>query len=241
MTKSYPYPDDEFDATDPEGSPHGAHRARRSKGRGFLVALLVIVLAAALGYSAATFLPPLLGLTARDVADSVGLPPIDDSDTETTTPATPTTDETTDDAGSDDAGAGDADQDSANDDSAGGDTPTDDETDSEDDSDAGQDTEPDEEPVAELDKAIAVRVLNATRTQGLAARGSTKLGAEGWTNLATANYSGSAVNSSLVLYKSAEYQDEAAAIADALGISAVREAPDIVGPVSVILAGDFRP
>ncbi len=224
MTKRYPHPEDEFDLPLDDEVPHGAHRKPRSKWRIVWTTLLVIVLAGALGFGAATYVPRWLGLTADDIADTIGITPTA-TDTDETSDETPATDDADADQSEDADPADDADTDPAGDD-----------TEVED-----GDTEQiiDDEPET-LDQSVAVRVLNATRTRGLAARATTALEGAGWSDLTADNYTGtSQVTASVVYYKSAEHRGEAEAIAAELAIDNTLEVPALVGPISVILASDY--
>lgn len=97
----------------------------------------------------------------------------------------------------------------------------------------------DETPSTELDRAVAIRVLNATSRAGLAATGVNQLTAAGWTAATAANYTGGEISASAVWFKSEDERAEAEQIASDMGISEVSLQPTLVGPVSVILAGDF--
>lgn len=114
--------------------------------------------------------------------------------------------------------------------------PTDEETDEA--TDEATD-EPTDEPTVELDRGVAIRVLNATSTSGLAASGVERLTQAGWTAATAANYTGGAIDSTVVWYQSEDYAAEAEQIAADLGVTQTELVPSLVGPVSVILAGDF--
>lgn len=190
-----------------------------------LIAVGVLVAAAALGVAAALYIPALLGMNDEDVATKVGI------ETTTTTPsqsATPQSsapeDETSDEEISDEPDSGETAPDAAADEGT-------DET--------AQDEPKKDEPPA-VDKATTVRVLNATRTQGLAAGATSKLKAEGWTDLNATNYKGAAISSSVVYYKTEDDKAAAESIAETLGIGSTKLVSDLTGPLSVILAGDYR-
>lgn len=114
--------------------------------------------------------------------------------------------------------------------------PTDEETDEATDEET---EEPTDEPTVELDRGVAIRVLNATNTSGLAASGVERLTQAGWTAATAANYTGGAIDSTVVWYQSEDYAAEAEQIAADLGVTQTELVPSLVGPVSVILSGDF--
>jgi hypothetical protein len=100
--------------------------------------------------------------------------------------------------------------------------------------------DPTTEPAAEpADTDTAVRVLNGTGRNGVAAGAASDLEDEGWTDITAATYEGTPLDDSVVYFKTAESEAEAIEVARILGISDVLEAPSLVGPVSAVLAGDF--
>ena len=100
--------------------------------------------------------------------------------------------------------------------------------------------DPTTEPAAEpADTDTAVRVLNGTGRNGVAAGAASDLEDEGWTDITAATYEGAALDDSVVYFKTSEFEAEATEVARILGITDVLEAPSLVGPVSAVLAGDF--
>lgn len=90
-----------------------------------------------------------------------------------------------------------------------------------------------------VDTSTAVRVLNATGRSGVAAGAAGTLTDAGWSDVVADNFTGTRPTSSLVYFKSSESEAAAREVAQLLGITDVVEAPKLVGPVSVILAGSF--
>ncbi len=224
--RTYPYPEDEFDAPAGDETPAAAHRARRSPARKFVAPVLVLVVAAGLGYALALSLPTVFGLSATDLASVAGIS--DDTSSQesaTTTEGSTATDEST----TTDPSATDSPSETVSG------SPSDSETTEDTDSPSPSAT-PDS---ADVDKATAVRVLNATNSSGLAAKGAALLRDEGWSDLTQDNYRGSAVSSSVVYYRTAQDKAAAQAVADILGISRVTRVASLVGPVSAVLSSDF--
>lgn len=101
---------------------------------------------------------------------------------------------------------------------------------------------PSETPTPEPNLASAVKVENATKTAGLAGGARDTLKAAGFTDVSIGNWSGAAVDSTVVFYPAAADLGTAAKVAELLGISRVVEdaaqAPD---GVVVVLEADFTP
>ena len=213
----YPYPADEFDEAPAGGQSAGIHRAPVSRWSRVWPYLAVVLIFAALATGLYVWFTshspstpaPAPTVTAQETTPEE--PAETESPAATEEPAT-TEEPTTPDETTDDA-------------------TTDDET--------TDDAAGDDEPAQEPDRTITVRVLNATRTQGLAAGAVADVKALGYTDVSGDNYRGAAVSSSQVWYKGAENAAAAKEIADKLGIAAVDEVSSLVGPVSVILASDF--
>lgn len=95
----------------------------------------------------------------------------------------------------------------------------------------------DEPSAAEIDRSTAIRVLNATSTQGLAAGRVSTLKNAGWTNVVGENFpSGqSKPATTSVWYRAAENEDEAKQVAKDLGIDTVTLVESLRGAVSVVL------
>lgn len=100
--------------------------------------------------------------------------------------------------------------------------------------------EPTAEPTAEpADTGTAVRVLNGTGRNGVAAGAAEDLEGVGWSDITADTYTGEPLDDSVVYFKTPEFEDEATEIARVLGITDVVEAPTLKGPVSAVLVGDF--
>lgn len=213
----YDYPPDEFDQPPEAGQSVGIHRAPQSKWSKVWPYLVVIVIFAALAYGVVTWFA-----SQKPSSDSDSTPSSSTTQpAESTDPESPEATE-----GSDEPSA---DESTAEETSA---EPEESETTSE--------PEPtEEETTAELDRAVEVRVLNATSRAGLAGSAADSLGGAGWTSATAADYSGAAISTSAVWFKSEENRAEAEQIASDLGISSVSLQPTLTGPVSVILADDF--
>jgi len=208
----YPYPADEFDEAPAGGQSAGIHRAPRSRWSRtwpFLAVLLIFAALAAGLYVWFTSQSPSKPSSPAVTTTAAQAPTPQETTPEETTPEETTPEETEDPATEDPA--------------------TDDATDDETDDAATQ----------EPDRSITVRVLNATRIQGLAAGAVADVKALGYSDVSGDNYRGAAVSGSQVWYQSAEHAAAAQEIADKLGITAVQEVSSLVGPVSVILSSDF--
>ncbi|MGM7645347.1 LytR C-terminal domain-containing protein [Nocardia sp. JW2] len=91
---------------------------------------------------------------------------------------------------------------------------------------------------ATSDKDIPVRVLNNSLVAGLAARTASELGAAGWTNVSTGNYSGSNLTTTTVYYGTAPGEEAAAAeIAAQVGGTVAPKTADATPGVVVVLTG----
>ncbi|PFG37363.1 LytR cell envelope-related transcriptional attenuator [Flavimobilis soli] len=214
----YPYPADEFDEAPAGGQSAGIHRAPRSRWSRiwpFLAVLLIFAALAAGLYVWFTSHSPSKP-TQPSVTTTAAQDPTPTETTPTETGPEETTPEETTPEESDEPTTDDA---------------TDDTTDDAD--------ETDEPATQEPDRSVTVRVLNATRIQGLAAGAVNDVKALGYTDVSGDNYRGNPVSSSQVWYKSPEHAAAAREIAEKLGISAVSEVSSLVGPVSVILSSDF--
>lgn len=213
----YDYPPDEFDQPPAAGQSVGIHRAPQSKWSKVWPYLVVIIIFAALAYGVVSW------FASQKPSSDTGSGPTSSSTqpAETTDPESPEATENSDEPSADEPSA--------------------EETSAEpEESETTPEPEPtEEETTAELNRAVDVRVLNATRRAGLAGSGVNTLSGAGWTNATAANYSGGAVSASVVWFKSEEHRADAEQIASDLGISNVSMEPTLVGPVSVILADDF--
>ena len=222
----YEFPPDEYDAPAQPGQSVGIHRMRRSTWSRLWPYLVVVLICGLLAYGAVTWFASRTPHTTQTPV--AGAPSATSSAPSKAPSKKPKKDATTP---ADDATAPDEDATTPEDEAT---TP-----------DEGVTTPEDEtteaEPTAtELNRAVPIRVLNATRTQGLAASGVNKLKTIGWSSAVAANYTGGAINTTAVWYKGAEFAAEAAQIAADLGVGSPTLVPDLSGPISVILAGDFR-
>ncbi|WP_102510115.1 LytR C-terminal domain-containing protein [Sanguibacter massiliensis] len=206
----YPYPNDEFDTELDDTHALGIHHAPRSTWSKVWPFLVVIVVCAALAAALVTW------FTLQGRPGSTGTPPPATTAAPSVTPTesdepTPADPTTTVEAS---------------------DEPTTEEPTTE---------EPTtEEPTTpELDRSTAIRVLNATRTQGLAATRVSTLRGAGWTNVVGDNFpaGSNAPATSSVWYRSVDLEDEAKQIAKDLGLANVTLVESLRGDVSVILVG----
>ena len=207
------YPEDEFDRVDPDAAPAGAHRAPRSRWSRVVPYLVVVAVSAALAVGLVYYYSqsPNSQLNAGSTPSvSASSEPTDGTDGDTEEVTGAETPDTAEPA-----------------------EPT---------------TEPEipvepetpvEPPVAAVDTTTAVRVLNATGRQGVAAGAAETLTDAGWTDVVADNYTGTRPSSSLVYFKDSDSEAEAREVAQLLGITEVIEAPNLVGPVSVVLVGSF--
>ena len=207
------YPEDEFDRLAPDAVPSGAHRAPRSRWSRFAPFLVVVMVSAALAIGAVYYYyarSPAAPVTA-DPTPSVSAPadPTDGTDPDT---------EAVTDGESPDAAEPEA--------------PAEPEA-------SAEPEETVEPPAATVDTTTPVRVLNATTRSGVAAGAANTLTAAGWTDVVADNYTGTKPSNSLVYFKNAESEASAREVAQLLGITEVLEAPNLVGPVSVVLSGSF--
>lgn len=219
----YPYPADEFDAPPAPGQSVGIHRERRSAWSKWGPYLVVVVICALLAYGLVVWFD---SRTVRDEEPTAGGPAV----TSTSTAPEETADESGSKTPSDTDTAGDEDPAEPTGEA---------ETTGTEETPEGSESPTDTETTADLDRAVAIRVLNATRTSGLAATGVAKLQAAGWTGATAANYTGGAVNATVVWYKSDEFAAEADQVAADLGLAPPTLVPELAGPISVVLAGDF--
>jgi hypothetical protein len=101
-------------------------------------------------------------------------------------------------------------------------------------------TPPESAPPA--DNSRAVQVQNATRKAGLAAGAKVKLQDAGFVNVTSGNWSGGEVPASVVYYPGPEDSGTAAAVAQALGITATEQSATIASDgLIAVLAADYQP
>lgn len=103
--------------------------------------------------------------------------------------------------------------------------------------------EPTEEPTAEADLDTGVTIHNGTATNGLAARTSDRLIAEGYSAVMVSpgSYEEAEPADTTVYYAAEEHAGTAQAVAQALGVTNVVEDPEMAvsNPVVVVLRDDF--
>jgi len=247
--REYPYPADEFDVLPDDELPGGAHRRRRSGWRFVWQVLAVAALGVLLAILAITLVERFVPDAPSDIASKVGVSTgsSDASDASSPSASDPASSSTSKDKGTsakgaDDPAAGtdgsDQTDDATADDSTGDASTTDDGTDgtsaSGDDADAST-PGADDDASAQVDKTTAVRVLNATRTSGLAGTGASRLKDAGWSSVTAGNYTGAAVSTSTVYYRSSEDEASARSVADELGIDRVSQIGSLSAPVVVVL------
>ena len=99
---------------------------------------------------------------------------------------------------------------------------------------------PPPEPTAEVDTDVPVVVLNATRTQGLAASTARDLERDGWTVASTGNERSGDVDATVVRYPDADLEATAAAVAASLGddVETVLDDDAESGSVTVVAGAD---
>ena len=206
------YPEDEFDRVDPDAAPAGAHRAPRSRWSRTAPYLLVVAVSAALAVGLVYYYAQ--SPTSPLTAGSTPAPSVSSAPEEGT--------------GSDTGEVTDVESPDA----------TEPETEP-----TGTETpEPEvsaEPPAAVVDTSTAVRVLNASGRQGVAGGAAEVLAGEGWTDVVADNYTGTPPSASLVYFKDSDSEAEAREVARLLGITQVLEAPNLVGPVSAVLAVSY--
>lgn len=214
------YSEDEFDRLAAERTSYGAHR-KVSPINPWIIALVAVLLIA-----------PLLGWLLGNALSDSGEPTAD----ETTTSEVAT--EPTDGETSDDASTEPTDGETSDDATA---EPTDGEPgDGETTDDAATEPtdEPSEEPTDEIDYSTEVRVLNGRGVAGWAAENAGILNGAGFANTTTGDYAGGAAPAnSTVYYASEDVAEEAQAVADALGVTAVQDgsAMGLSAPIVVVM------
>lgn len=211
----YPYPNDEFDTELDDSHALGIHHAPRSTWSKVWPFLVVIVVCAALAAALVTWftLHGRPGSAGTTPPATTAAPSVTPTESDEPTSADPTT---TDEAS---------------------DEPTTEEPTTEEPTTEEPTTE--EPTTPELDRSTAIRVLNATRTQGLAAARVSTLKGAGWTNVVGDNFpaGSNAPATSSVWYRSVDLEDEAKQIAKDLGLANVTLVESLRGDVSVVLVG----
>ena len=105
--------------------------------------------------------------------------------------------------------------------------------------------QPSEEPsttaAAALDHSVSVYVLNGAGRTGLAGTVAETLGGDGWTNVIPDNYSRQLPTATTLFYTNADFEDEAQAIGEELGITTLVESADASSNgVVIVLRSDFQ-
>lgn len=93
-------------------------------------------------------------------------------------------------------------------------------------------------PEPEIDRSVAVSVLNGASVQGLAGRTQEALQALEWTSVTAGNYTSAQPTVSTVFYRDESLRAAAEAVAADLGIEPVTELGDIAS-ITVVLRSDF--
>lgn len=226
--QDYPYPEDEFDALGADRVPQGVHREPTPRWRQWLPYLLVLIL-----------VPLLTFVGVKYFADSGSAPP-------SASPTAPA-DDTSEEEGAGEEGAGEEDGTGENDGEGAQEEPTAGEDDTaageepgEDPDAEGGDGGTDEEPPADVDHSVHVLVLNGARIQGLAGEVAAALEDDGWMSTEADNYNAAAPVETTLYYTSAEFEAEAQAVADRLGITnLVESASGASNGVVIVLRTDF--
>lgn len=125
-----------------------------------------------------------------------------------------------------------------------GEEPTDETTDEGDDATTDESESPEDEettPEDDLERDLGVWVLNGSATVGLAGEVAAQLDEGDWTNVETSDYSYELPTESAIFYTTADMADEAEAIGEELGISALYEDPEAASNgVVIVLRPDFE-
>ena len=90
-----------------------------------------------------------------------------------------------------------------------------------------------------VNKAVKTQILNSTRTQGLAARLSTKLKSAGWTIVSEDSYR-KGTPPTTVYYRDAENKATAQELAKAIGGVPTSQTQSWQTPITIMLGADFR-
>lgn len=89
-----------------------------------------------------------------------------------------------------------------------------------------------------VDRAVEIKVLNATRTTGLAGKGAAQLKDAGWNVSGTDNYRDGTVPTT-VFYATDDLVATAQAVAGDLGTDRTELDADLADPITVVLGSDF--
>lgn len=231
------YAKDVFD--NPPAGPVGVHRGARSAGARmtpFLIVLLVVALAGVgtWGVLSGMFSDVLFGnngtsQAADDKASDSGDSKTGGTDEQSTSSSTDGSSDTASNTSTDSA------QSDTTSSSSDGSTDATDTNGQGADSTASSDTQSTPPATAEANKATSVRVINGTKISGHAASRAYTLKQAGYTNVVSANPSGTLPASTVVWYQNETDAATAKDIAVTLGISDVRQMSGISAPVVVVL------
>ncbi|WP_270266052.1 LytR C-terminal domain-containing protein [Bifidobacterium bifidum] len=237
------YAKDVFD--NPPAGPVGVHRGARSAGARmtpFLIVLLVVALVGVgtWGVLSGMFSDVLFGNNGTSQAADDKASDSGDSKTGGTTKSgtdEQSTSSSTDSSSSDTASntSTDSAQSDTTSSSSDGSTDATDTNGQGTDSTASSDTQSTPPATAEANKATSVRVINGTKISGHAASRAYTLKQAGYTNVVSANPSGTLPASTVVWYQNETDAATAKDIAVTLGISDVRQMSGISAPVVVVL------
>jgi len=218
----YPYPNDEFDTDLDDAHALGIHHAPRSAWSRTWPYLVVVLVCAALAVALVTW------FTSQSRPGASATPPPAAATTSVPSSTGEPTTGTSGEAGQSDPATDEPAQ--------GGEAGQSDPATDEPETDEPETDEP--EPV-ELDRGAAIRVLNGTRTQGLAGSRVTTLTDAGWTNVTADNLPSGTTRpaTSSVWYASAALEDEARQVAADLGLDTVTLVDGLRGDISVVLVG----
>jgi hypothetical protein len=97
---------------------------------------------------------------------------------------------------------------------------------------------PTEDPVEAVEKTASVTVLNASGVSGVGGRFGEAVEGAGWELALVGNYS-TPDSVSSVHYSDAEFEAEARAVADLLGIEDVEESSEFQGDITVVVCSDI--
>lgn len=226
------YPEDEFDILARDRVSHGTHRKVEAASRWWIKALIVCVIAVALGlglsFAYARFIAPKADVSTSQPAAEESSDASEDSGEATDEESSDSTAEATDEASTD------ASPSEAATESPSVATP-------EASAEPTQAT-PTQEPAPAAVKSTSVRVLNASKATGLAAKKKKILSSAGYTSVQVGNAGRQSARNTTVYYANADLKATAEDIASTLGIAAsnvVENASAAGSDVTVVLLGDI--
>lgn len=215
--EQYPYLEDEFDVLGAQRAPKGVHREPEPAWTRWLPYLLVVLLVPLLTFGAVKFFS----------SGSEGEPEPSASDSGEEQELAPGAE-----APEDGPEAGDTGDGESEDGGQAPEEPTEEPTEE-------PSEEPTEEP-AELNYGTHVLVLNGAGVTGLAGQVTDLLGQQGWANNAPDNYMNTEPPTTTLYYTSAQFEEEAQAVAEVLGITNLRESASAASNgIVIVLRSDF--